>query len=199
MSSCSRPLWKTNPYSSRFEGMQKESALSSAYTTPPPSSPESAHGESPLMKTCTMIACVILVSVLVFVIFNSLYSIASGKACGISGKKASLEQPMVIHPENDEQLDAAIQEAPKTLVMFMAPWCGHCNACKQDFADAALLAKDTTFVMADCDSKISEAKVKEHGIRGFPTIMLFKRGKFVKEFDQGARTKDNFTKFCASA
>ena len=199
MPSCSHPLWKTSPYSTRFSALEQASNLSSAYTPPTPveTSEGSEASESPMMRTCTAVACVVLVGILVFVVVNSLYAAASGKACGsVSGKHAALDQPILV-PENDAELDAAIAQHSKVLVMFMAPWCGHCKACKGDYAKAAARVSDTTFVMADCEHKVSQAKLQEHGIKGFPTFKLFKGGKFHKDFDQ-ARTEEGFAKFCAA-
>ena len=209
-SDCSpQPLWRTSPYSSRFADLARGSHLSSSYHASLPMSaspPLPASGDdgddSPMMRTCTVAACIILVSVLLFALFNTTFLSSDAEAaCGGTGAVRSSRTAVtpkaktLLEPRDDAELDDMIAGHPKVLVMFMAPWCGHCNACKGDYAKAAEHATGTTFVMADCDSKISHAKLQQYGIRGFPSFLLFINGAYAADFGPRPRTKEDFVKF----
>lgn len=72
-----------------------------------------------------------------------------------------------------ETYDAAITSKEKTIVMFYAPWCGHCNALRSGFAEAAsLLEKDPTLSpksqMAAVDCELHPTLCSE--ITSYPTL-----------------------------
>jgi protein disulfide-isomerase-like protein len=75
-----------------------------------------------------------------------------------------------------------------TLVMFYAPWCGHCKAFKPDYTLAADSLKGTNFVLAAVDATEHKKVSDEFEIKGFPTIKYFHQGKYIEEYS-GARTK----------
>ena len=57
------------------------------------------------------------------------------------------------------------------LVMFYAPWCGHCNSMKPAYAETAKRLKEQKFpgVLAAIDAtKNNEISLKE-GVKGYPT------------------------------
>lgn len=63
----------------------------------------------------------------------------------------------------------------KTLVLFYAPWCGHCQKLKPTWEQ--LVKKHTNdstvdIKSVDCDQHPEQAK--ENGVEGFPTIILIK-------------------------
>lgn len=45
----------------------------------------------------------------------------------------------MLTPEN---IDSVFASVDKTLVMFFAPWCGHCHKAKPDYMAAARFLKD---------------------------------------------------------
>lgn len=80
--------------------------------------------------------------------------------------------------------------------MFYAPWCGHCKQMKPEYLAAA---KDLTtagyskcLAMVDCTENPNV--MERYDIQGFPTIKLFKNGKYVQDY-KGARTVDGIKKF----
>jgi len=63
------------------------------------------------------------------------------------------------------------------LVMFYAPWCGHCKTLKPKFSEAADKAEGK-YVLAKVDCTLENAKdlCQEYGVRGYPTVKFFKKG-----------------------
>ena len=59
----------------------------------------------------------------------------------------------------------------EVLVMFYAPWCGHCNSMKPAYVEAAKLLKDDHFpaVLAAIDATKARNISKEENVKGYPT------------------------------
>ena len=67
-------------------------------------------------------------------------------------------------------------EANPSLVMFFAPWCGHCHKTIPELQKAALRLRGGVRVAAvNCDG--SQNLAAELGIKGYPTIKFFSRGR----------------------
>ncbi|XP_022911186.2 protein disulfide-isomerase A5 [Onthophagus taurus] len=96
----------------------------------------------------------------------------------------------------DNNFKREIAKGSPVLVMFYAPWCGHCNKMKSDYNKAAEDMKKEgfqgSFAMFDCteNPEITE----EFQISGFPTIKLFVGGKYVKDY-RGTRTMEDLKTF----
>lgn len=80
----------------------------------------------------------------------------------------------------------------KSIVLFYATWCGHCQTLKPAFQDFAGKAKGRYFIGGvDSEEKdlMSRVPLFSYPIKGYPTIVGFKNGKFVKikdhEFKNG--------------
>ena len=80
-----------------------------------------------------------------------------------------------------------------TLVKYYAPWCGHCKSMAEDFKKAATELKGKA-VLADVDATVEKELAQEYGIRGFPTLKLFRKGEFVADY-KGGRSKDDIVKY----
>lgn len=79
---------------------------------------------------------------------------------------------------------------------FYAPWCGHCQALKPAWEQAAKALKGIVNVAAvDCDEHKSVAG--EHSIRGFPTIKFFyvSDGKIKSSDYSGGRSAKEIVAF----
>lgn len=84
------------------------------------------------------------------------------------------------------------------LVMFYAPWCGHCSTTKPELEKAkpdldgkTINGKRVKVMMIDCDD--NPEMNKKFDIEGYPTIKLFKQGSQVEY--NGDRSKDSFLEF----
>lgn len=83
------------------------------------------------------------------------------------------------------------------VVMYMAPWCAHCQTFKPEFAEAASEDTETRYVMCDCENAVGPEVLKAHGIEAFPTVRYCAHGQTVDEF-QGPRTKDDLMAWAKS-
>ena len=78
-----------------------------------------------------------------------------------------------------------------TLVMFFAPWCGHCVAMKPDYENVAFQLKDKNCTIAKFNSTLANNSKKmqtftKYQIPGFPMLVTFIDGQFLEVY-QGSR------------
>ena len=57
-----------------------------------------------------------------------------------------------------------------TVVIFFAPWCGHCKQAKPEF-EKAVANGGGTVVMVDATIPDNKKLVEKYNVKGFPTIM----------------------------
>nr|CAB3267136.1 protein disulfide-isomerase TMX3-like [Phallusia mammillata] len=85
------------------------------------------------------------------------------------------------------------------LVMFYAPWCGHCKHLEPTWLEIGRqMAIDSPDVaIARLDATKYSSLTSQYGVRGFPTIKFF---KFGRQFEyNGARTKQSIMSFALRA
>ena len=72
--------------------------------------------------------------------------------------------------------DTFLTRENSVLVMFYAPWCGHCKRMKPEYARAASSMKEKGVhgKLAAVDTTIHRALGQRFEIRGYPTILYFK-------------------------
>lgn len=101
-----------------------------------------------------------------------------------------------VHLLSDSDFDKFISGNGKVLVMFYAPWCGHCKSMKPDYAQAAgEMAKILPgHHLAAVDATKSTVLAKRFELSGFPTIKYFENGSFKFDY-KGGRKKDDFISF----
>ncbi|KAJ8977167.1 hypothetical protein NQ317_003107 [Molorchus minor] len=97
---------------------------------------------------------------------------------------------------SDHNFKDQIRRNNVVLVLFYAPWCGYCKKMKPDFM---AVAKDLDsegfakcFAMIDCTE--NPEVTEQFQISGFPTIKLFKNGRYIQDYT-GNRTADDIRKF----
>lgn len=83
----------------------------------------------------------------------------------------------------------------KQLVMFYADWCGHCKKIKPDWDEAAKEVGGEKMIKVNVGDGTEEQKktMNTYGIQGFPTILVFEKGKPNGPFE--SRDKTSFLEF----
>lgn len=102
-----------------------------------------------------------------------------------------------IHPTSDDSFESdVIKSRGPVIVDFWAQWCGPCKALAPIFEDVAQKYADKVkFVKLDVDQNPSTPT--KFGVRGIPTIILFKDGQ-VKATHVGLLSKADLTQFIDS-
>ncbi|CAK1588630.1 unnamed protein product [Parnassius mnemosyne] len=101
----------------------------------------------------------------------------------------------VIHLTADT-FDNVLTKAEHALVVFYAPWCGHCKRIKPEFEKAATRIKDEKIngVLAAVDATKEPELASRFGVKGYPTLKYFSRGEF--KYDAGhARQEEQIVNF----
>ncbi|KAL3130680.1 hypothetical protein ABBQ38_008070 [Trebouxia sp. C0009 RCD-2024] len=101
-----------------------------------------------------------------------------------------------------ETFDKFVNGGKHALVEFYAPWCGHCKHLTPEYKTLGeTVAKDPklkdSVVIAKVDADKHKSLGEKFGVRGFPTIKWFPRGKPVTspEDYNGGRTASAFLDF----
>jgi len=83
-----------------------------------------------------------------------------------------------VQPLDAQGFKKAMKIPETSVVAFVAPWCGHCQRLIPELgAAAASLAPLVPTYAVDCDEASNKPICAEQGIKGFPTIKIFPRGK----------------------
>ncbi|XP_065165106.1 protein disulfide-isomerase A3 [Atheta coriaria] len=97
----------------------------------------------------------------------------------------------------DADFDSRLAQHDTALVMFYAPWCGHCKRLKPEYAKAAedLVRNDppVALVKVDCTEGGKET-CNKHGVSGYPTLKIFRGGEVSQEYS-GPREAPGIVKY----
>ena len=89
----------------------------------------------------------------------------------------------------DDTFDAALQKYENLMVLFYAPWCGHCKKFHPEYAKAAVTLKKENLILAKLDATVNKKMSEKYKIQGFPTTKLFIKGNPI-EYNGGRTEKD---------
>jgi len=105
-------------------------------------------------------------------------------------KDWSEEETDVVHL-TEEDFTSFLKKKKHVLVMFYAPWCGHCKRAKPHFNAASAKLRDNNKVaFAGVDCTKHNPVCQAHGVQGFPTLKYFNYGKTGVDYEGGREEKD---------
>lgn len=103
-------------------------------------------------------------------------------------------EPGAIVHMTDEHWQAWREQNPRSLVMFYAPWCGHCKTLKPHYSDASEKVKKAgiqiPMVAVDCTTETSICA--QYEIKGYPTTKYFKNAYDEGEVVEGIGKPSSF-------
>jgi len=100
----------------------------------------------------------------------------------------------------DSDFESKIGALENVLVMFYAPWCGHCKRLKPEFDQASEILKDDdpAIVLAKVDcTEGGKDTCSKFGVSGYPTLKIFKDGEMTSDYN-GPREANGIVKYMRS-
>lgn len=117
-----------------------------------------------------------------------------GSSARVSAATSS-EAKAVKTAEELKHIISGLRDGESAVVMFHAPWCGHCKATMPAYTSAAKNNTcKTMYLLADCHNDLKPDSLNDYGIRGFPTIKKFAKGGGAVEH-MGGRSEQAISKF----
>ena len=105
------------------------------------------------------------------------------------------DTPSAVHHLDGDNFGSILKKKRHALVMFYAPWCGHCKAAKPEFTAAAeRLKAEKKKALAAVDCTKNQELCTEYEVQGFPTFKYFSYGKNPGQYS-GGRKEDDFVQF----
>ena len=91
----------------------------------------------------------------------------------------------------DADFDKVVDGSSNVLVEFYAPWCGHCKNLAPEWKIAGeTFQPGDDIIIAAIDATANPKMGEKFGVKGFPTIKYFPKGKATAEEYSGGRTAD---------
>ena len=98
-----------------------------------------------------------------------------------------LEKDVIIL--TDSTFDKAVEKYEYLLVLFYAPWCGHCKKFHPEYEKAATVLRKENLYLAKVDATVEKKLAQKFEIQGFPTVKLFIKGQPI-EYNGGRRESE---------
>lgn len=151
----------------------------------------------PRMATPLLLCVAVIVTALVVFCMCKKMGVGGGGGGGGCGACASARiarnqdahSDGVVHARDAAHLDELLA-TDGCVVLFHAPWCGHCAAMKPEYAAAAQAHPECLYVMVDCENAVGPEVLQKHRIEAFPTLRCYKRGSQHGEDYAGPREKE---------
>ncbi|XP_050304030.1 protein disulfide-isomerase A5 [Anthonomus grandis grandis] len=106
------------------------------------------------------------------------------------------EEPSDVLHLNEENFKPVLKKKKHVLVMFYAPWCGHCKKAKPEFAEAAAEFRDNPRVeLAAVDCTVDQSVCNAFDVKGYPTFKYFSYYNKESKDYSGGRTKPDFVQY----
>ncbi|XP_015599675.1 protein disulfide-isomerase A3 [Cephus cinctus] len=97
----------------------------------------------------------------------------------------------------DDDFAPELERHENTLVMFYAPWCGHCKRLKPEYAKAAELLRGNeppiTLAKVDC-TEGGKSTCNKYSVSGYPTLKIFAKSELVNDYN-GPREAAGIAKY----
>jgi len=121
-----------------------------------------------------------------------------GKVPTAADDKPAAAPASAVVKADKNNFDEVVKEG-LVFVKFFAPWCGHCKRMAPTWEELAQHYKDVdsvTIAHVDCTAGDNENRelCDGQGVNGFPTLLIFKDGKKVEEYND-KRNLDAFKSF----
>jgi len=104
--------------------------------------------------------------------------------------KAKASNDKVLQITSKSRFNKALNQNDIVLVMFFAPWCGHCKKMKPSFAEASTILAKEDVALAQVDATALKDLAKEHEVSSYPTLKIFFEGAFAEEYEGGRSTDE---------
>jgi protein disulfide-isomerase A1 len=126
---------------------------------------------------------------------KSLTTLLAAVSVGFADEEAIASPDSAVVKLTADKFSSFIKENPLVLAEFFAPWCGHCKALGPNFAAAAdeLEPKDIKLAQIDCTE--NQDLCQEHGIKGYPTLKVFRGSESDPADYEGPRSSDGIVKY----
>ena len=89
----------------------------------------------------------------------------------------------------DSTFDKAVAKYDYLLVLFYAPWCGHCKKFHPEYEKAAKTLRKENLYLSKVDATVEKKLAEKFEIQGFPTVKLFIKGEAI-EYTGGRKEQE---------